>query len=109
MGFRMLPLLVLLAPAYVLADQSAPARLNLLVVEGEGAINNVKQRTSRDTVVQVEDENHRPVAGAAVVFLLPNDGPGGTFAAGAKTAALVTDEKGQASMPRMTANQLSGL
>ena len=86
----------------------AQQRLNLVVVEGEGAINNIKQRAARATIVQVEDENHRPVAGAAVIFLLPNDGPGGTFLGGAKTAALVTDSNGQAVMPRMQPNQLTG-
>ena len=95
-----------------LAGQSpqtpVPGRLILVVVQGEGAINNIKQRTARDTIVQVEDENHRPIAGAAVIFLLPNDGPGGTFTGGAKTAALVTDNNGQAVMPRLTANQLNG-
>ena len=48
------------------------AKLNLVIVEGEGAINNVRQRTAREPIVQVEDENHKPVAGAVVVFLLPN-------------------------------------
>jgi hypothetical protein len=94
----------------LLGSAQAPpvGKLNLVVVEGEGAINNIKQRTARDTIVQVEDENHRPVAGAAVVFLLPGDGPGGSFAGGAKTAALVTDSNGQAVMPRLEPNQLDG-
>ena len=51
-----------------------PATLEILIVEGEGAINNVKQRVNREPIVQVEDENHKPVAGAAVTFFLPNDG-----------------------------------
>ena len=55
----------------------APAKLNIVIVEGEGAINNIRQRTAREPIVQVEDENRRPVAGAAVLFLLPEDGPGG--------------------------------
>ena len=38
--------------------------LNLVVVEGEGQINNIKQRSAREPVVQVQDENHKPVAGA---------------------------------------------
>ncbi len=96
---------LLVLPALLL---SAQQHLNLVVVEGEGAINNIKQRTSRATIVQVEDENHRPVAGAAVIFMLPNDGPGGAFLGGAKTAALVTDSNGQAVMPRMQPNQATG-
>jgi hypothetical protein len=77
-------------------------------VEGDGAINNIKQRTSRETIVEVQDENHKPVAGAAVVFLLPGDGPGGAFAGGAKSATLTTDSAGRASMPRLQPNQSTG-
>ena len=111
---RMVVLLLVpvLATWSVWAEQSpqtpAPARLNLVVVEGNDVINNIKQRTSRETIVQVEDENHRPVAGAAVVFLLPDSGPGGTFAGGSKTATVLTNAQGRAVMPRMTPNQLTG-
>ena len=57
--------------------QPAPAKLNIVIVGGEGAINNIRQRTAREPIVQVEDENHRPVAGAVVLFLLPDNGPSG--------------------------------
>jgi hypothetical protein len=90
------------------AQSPAPARLNLLVIEGEGAINNINQRTNRGTIVQVEDENHKPVAGAAVVFVLPGDGPGASFLNGSKSAAIVADGRGQAALPRMQTNQLVG-
>src|SRR5881398_1442797 len=70
--------------------------LNLVIVEGEGAINNIRQRTAREPIVQVEDENHKPVAGAAVVFLLPSNGAGGSFANGARTLTMTTDNQGQA-------------
>jgi hypothetical protein len=86
----------------------APHRLNLVIVEGDGAINNIKQRTSRETIVQVEDENHKPVAGAVVAFLLPDNGPGGTFVTGSKSATVVTDSSGRAVMPRMQLNPNSG-
>ncbi len=82
----------------------APAKLNLVVVEGEGAINNVKQRTVRPTIVEVQDENHKPIGGVAVTFLLPDSGPGGVFASGAKTATVVTDSAGRASMPGFQPN-----
>jgi len=88
-------------------DSQAP-RLNIVIVEGDGAINNIKQRTSRETIVEVQDENHKPVAGAAVVFLLPGDGPGGAFAGGAKSVTLPTDSAGRVTMPRMQPNQTAG-
>ena len=33
--------------------QPVPTKLNILIVEGEGAINNVRQRTAREPIVQV--------------------------------------------------------
>ena len=74
----------------------APAGLQIIIVEGEGAINNVKQRVNREPIVQVEDENHKPVAGAAIIFFLPNNGPGGTFANGSSTLTTTTNAQGQA-------------
>jgi hypothetical protein len=73
-----------------------PATLQIIIVEGEGAINNVKQRVNREPIVQVEDENHKPVAGAAIIFFLPNDGPGGTFANGSSTFTTTSNSQGQA-------------
>jgi len=74
----------------------SPASLQIIIVEGEGAINNVKQRVNREPIVQVEDENHKPVAGAAIIFFLPNDGPGGTFANGSSTLTTTSNAQGQA-------------
>jgi hypothetical protein len=73
-----------------------PTSLQILIVEGEGAINNVKQRVNREPIVQVEDENHKPVAGAAIIFFLPNGGPGGVFANGSTTLTTTTNAQGQA-------------
>jgi hypothetical protein len=107
---NVLKLAVLLFPvclAFAEQDPQAP-RLTIVIVEGDGAINNIKQRTSRETIVEVQDENHKPVAGAAVVFLLPSDGPGGAFAGGAKSVTLPTDAAGRATMPTMQPNQATG-
>ena len=82
--------------------------LNLIVVEGEGAINNIRQRTARETIVQVEDENHKPVAGAVVVFTLPSQGAGGTFANGAQTLTVTTDAQGRAVAQGLRANRIAG-
>ena len=81
--------------------------LNIVIVEGEGAINNIRQRTAREEIIQVEDENHRPVAGAAVSFLLPDSGPSGTFPDGSRLFSTVTNEKGQA-VARFQPNEEAG-
>ncbi len=97
--------------AYLLVLQSLPAqvapagKLNIVVVEGEGAINNIRQRTARAPIVQVEDENHRPVAGAVVVFTLSGRA-GGMFPNGTNTLTVVTDQTGRAVAQGLRPTQL---
>jgi hypothetical protein len=87
--------------------QAAPM-LNIVIVEGEGTLNNVKQRVNREPIVQVEDENHKPIAGAAVVFFLPTSGPSGTFANGSQTLTVTTDATGRASATGIHPNHALG-
>ena len=83
-------------------------KLNIAIVEGDGAVNNIRQRMAREPMVQVTDENRKPIAGAVVVFLLPNQGAGGAFANGAKSLTTLTDANGNAVARGMQANRLSG-
>lgn len=53
----------------------APAALNIEIVEGDGAINNVRLRTAREAIVEVQDENHKPVSGALVLFSAKGNNP----------------------------------
>ena len=85
-----------------------PTTLQIEILEGEGAINNIRQRVNRDPIVQVEDENHRPIAGAAVIFFLPNQGPGGTFANGSTSFTTSTNSQGQAVARGIRFNNQSG-
>ena len=101
--------------SYLLILQTLPlpvgaqeGQLNLVIVEGEGAINNIRQRTAREPIVQVEDENHKPIAGAAVVFLLPDQGASGVFANGARTLTVTTDAQGRAVAHGFHPNGVSG-
>ena len=107
-SFRSLVPIVLATMVLTAQEPQAPHMLNLVIVEGEGAINNMKLRTARETIVQVEDENHKPVAAAVVVFLLPGNGPGGTFVNGSKSATIVADSNGRAVMPRVQLNSAQG-
>jgi hypothetical protein len=68
--------------------------LNIVVVEGEGIVNNIRQHTGRDPVVRIEDENQKPLTGAAVVFTLPTEGATGEFGNGARTLTTVTSKDG---------------
>jgi hypothetical protein len=90
------------------AQGPAPQKLSIVIVEGEGAINNIRQRVAREPIVQVEDENRKPVAGASVVFLLPGNGAGGAFVDGSRMLTVVTDQNGQAVMRGFTPNNVTG-
>ena len=105
-----LALLLVVPNAVYSSPLQAPgaAKLNLVIIEGEGAINNVRQRTAREPIVQVEDENHRPVAGASVLFLLPDSGPSGVFSNGSRTLQVMTDSKGRAIAKGLRLNNVSG-
>jgi len=103
----LLNLLLNLWPATAWA-QDSPPKLAILVVQGEGVINDLKDQTSHESVVQVVDDNQKPVAGAAVVFFLPNDGPGGTFFDGTKSLTVTTDAQGRAIIRGIRFNRLSG-
>jgi len=91
-----------------LEAQTVPTQLNIVVVEGEGAINNVRERVAREPVVRVEDENHKPVAGAVVVFTLPTEGATGEFGGASKTLTVTTDNQGQAVAQGLRMNQVAG-
>jgi hypothetical protein len=90
------------------APGPAQARVNIVVVEGESAINNINGRANRETIVQVEDENHRPAAGAAVVFSLPSRGPSGNFPDGSKTLTVSSNAQGRAVAAGIRLNKVSG-
>src|SRR5258705_5224486 len=103
----LLVLQLVCAPIYA-QDQTAPAKLNIVIVEGEGAINSVRQRVAREPVVQVEDANHKPIADAAITFLLPNQGAGASSANGARSLTVLTDDKGQAVARGRRPNNVNG-
>jgi hypothetical protein len=71
--------------------------LKIVILEGEDVSNNIKERTAREPIVQVEDENHKPVAGAAVLFTVTTQSghAGASFLNGAKTFSGQTDANGQ--------------
>jgi hypothetical protein len=81
----------------VSAAAEQPKALFIDILEGEGALNDVRTRTAREPIVEVKDENHKPVAGALVLFAIDNGGgsPYATFA-GAQTVSVQTDAAGRA-------------
>ena len=89
----------------------APAQttgIKIVIQEGQGAINNIKERRAKEPVVQVLHEDGEPVVGAMVTFLLPDTGPSGAFADGAHMLTVQTDDKGQAVGRGLHPNQTAG-
>lgn len=101
-------LLFLTSGAMRAGAQAPPTQLNIVVVSGEGAVNNIGQRALRDTSVRVEDEDQKPVSGAAVVFTLPTEGASGEFANGSKSITVITDNQGIATAQGMKINEIPG-
>jgi hypothetical protein len=79
-------------------SQVAPAgtqHLYISILEGEGALNNIRQRDAREPVVQVTDENHKPVAGVALLFLIHGGSSGATATfEGGLSFSTTTDAQG---------------
>jgi hypothetical protein len=96
-----------LPPAWA-QEAGAIKALNIVIVEGEGAINNVRQRVAREPIAEVTDENKKPVAGALVTFMLPGNGPGGVFANGSNTLTVATDNAGRAVARGLRINNQQG-
>ena len=82
--------------------------IEINVVEGEGAINNVRAHTAHDPVVEIRDRAGALVAGATVTFQLPATGTGGVFPVTGSSLVIPTDEHGQAAARGLRPNSLSG-
>jgi hypothetical protein len=83
--------------------------LEITILDGEGALNNIRQRTAREPIVQVKDRNRKPVAGVLILFTI-NDGPTGAGGSigGASTFSAVTDADGRAQIHGYTPNSTEG-
>ncbi len=89
------------------AGQPDAGGLSITIIDEGKPIMNTRQRVNREAIVQVEDENHKPVAGALVLFLAPDNGPSATFSNGARSISLTTDEQGRVAL-NMTQNKTAG-
>lgn len=76
-------------------------RLTIKVLEGEDGVNIIQKNTAVKPVVEVRDRNNLPVAGATVVFILPDSGPSAAFADGSRVLTVRTNSAGRASASSM--------
>ena len=82
--------------------------LHIVVLEGEGAINNIRSRRAEEPIVRVEDTNNRGIPGAVVTFLLPNDGAGAMFGEDGSSLTLTSDDRGEVVARTLRANRNPG-
>ncbi len=80
-------------------------KINVIKSEAQ---NNLKKGRATKAVVEVRDRNNKPVAGLALLFLLPGSGPSGTFAGAAQSLSVTTNAAGQA-VATYTPNQVAGI
>jgi hypothetical protein len=90
------------------AQDGSQSKLRVVIVEGNEAVNDIGAGTAVEPVVRIEDVNGQPLAGAMVVFTLPETGPGGVFAEGSRSLIVHTDLKGLAAARGLRANKTEG-
>jgi hypothetical protein len=95
-------LTLVLGSVLALDAQQAPS-LKIVVLEGEGAVNIIQQKTAVRPLVEVRDRNNLPVAGASVTFSIGGSGSGAAFAGGVQTLTVTTNAAGQAAASGLNA------
>jgi len=86
-----------LQPGTLAQDAAADMGLHIEILKGDRGINVIKKKTAVTPVVEVHDRNRLPVAGVAVTFTAPSDGPSVVFMNGSRSITVMTDANGQAS------------
>jgi hypothetical protein len=89
-------------------EQAPGGGLKIVVVQGEGALNNIRSHSGTPVIVEVRDAGGKPVAKAEVVFLLPPAGPGGTFFGWLRNQTVRTGADGRAESSGFTPNDEQG-
>jgi hypothetical protein len=97
-----------LALTVVCAQEPGPPRLRIVIIEGQGAIQNINRNTSFEPVVEVQDLDGTPISGAAVTFTLPAVGPGGVFTDGGRVLMTHTGPDGRAVARGFRSNRTTG-
>jgi hypothetical protein len=113
---RLLLSILALAGAAASQGQPAPANvveapgggLRLLVLEGDGAVNDIQTGRATPPIVEVRDAYGVSVEGAEVTFELPDSGPGATFPGDRRSLTVSTNHQGQAAATGFAPNGVPG-
>lgn len=96
------------APGETASQSSQPRSLFITVIEGEGALNDIRTRAAREPIVEVDDENHKPVAGALVLFSLDKSGSSFANFSGISSVSVQTNAAGHAAATGFQITQRKG-
>lgn len=96
------------APTAPIAQLPMMRSLKVTALAGNKAMNDLERGLMSPLVIQVLDQNDRPVEGAEVVFRFPLNGPGATFRGGNSSQTVRTNGQGQAAATNWTANNQVG-
>jgi hypothetical protein len=110
--------LLLALPSTVAAQSQAPAvpegvapttqSLKIVPLAGNGEMNDLQHKIMAPLVIQVLDQESRPVDGADVTFRFPLTGPGVIFPDQKNSTTTRTNADGQAAAAGWTANSVPG-
>ena len=87
--------------AATLGLQAQTESLKVVIIEGDGAVNLVRNKTAIAPIVEVRDRNNLPVPGAVVTFSLAGSKTA-VFAASSETLTITTNAAGRAAVPVLT-------
>jgi hypothetical protein len=96
------------APGQPSAQLPVEQSLKIMVLAGNGEMNDLERRVMAPLVVQVVDQNQRPLEGAEVVFRFPLNGPSASFPGGKTSLTVRTSGTGQAPALNWMANAQVG-
>lgn len=82
--------------------------LKVIALAGRDEVNDIQRKIMAPLVVEVLDQNDRPVEGAEVVFRFPLEGPSATFAGGRTSVTVRTNGEGEAAATNWMANTQTG-
>jgi hypothetical protein len=85
-----------LQPGVLAQDAATKQGLHIEILKGDRGVNILKTKTAVKPAIEVRDRNNLPVAGVAVTFTAPNDGPSVVFLNGSRSITLMSDPAGQA-------------
>ncbi len=95
-------------PAAEPAPPPGPKEIKIVVLEGEGAKNDIKSGAAVAPRVQVMDDKDQPVEGAEVIFRLPMAGASGAFSGWVRSQTVRTDSDGVAEAGGYAPNDTEG-